>query len=107
MAGITRMHVKVEQIIPSRASAGCTETSTLKTIEVPLLPLRSRVPQVGETWLIDRAFGSWSFAALLASPDLFLNRLTVGEAEPVAPRVGDRWCPQPVQVWDGTDWVDE
>lgn len=107
MAGITKMQVTVQELVPSRAVARCTETSTGKSLDVALLPMRVRLPMVGERWMLDRAYGGWSFAALLTSPRLFAPETHVGETPPPNPLVGQRWVNTPAQVWDGTDWVDE
>ncbi len=108
MAGITIMQVTVDQIIPSRAVAVCKESSTGKSIEIRLLPMRAgRVPDVGEKWIVDRAYGAWTFAALLTSPTMFPVASHVGATAPSDPKKGDRWTPTLTKVWDGESWVDE
>ena len=105
-AGIARLQVIVEEIIPSRGSAMCKEVSGGKHLEVGLLPMRTgRLPEVGERWLLDREYQAWTFAALLATTHLFSTK--VGATAPLNPKVGDRWVPTPAKVWNGTAWVDE
>ncbi len=106
--GITVIQVTVDQVIPSRGVAVCKESSTGKSIEVRLLPMRvGRVPVVGEKWILDRAYEAWTFAALLTSPTMFPVAAHVGVNAPASPKKGDRWTPTPTQVWDGEAWVDE
>lgn len=104
---ITQLQVTVDQVVPTRGIAICLESSTLKPVDVSILPLRTRIPAAGEKWLIDKMFGVWTFAALLASPTLFPRVTTVAAVAPSAPQIGDRWVPTPAKVWDGTSWVDE
>lgn len=105
---ITSMQVTVDQMIPSRGVAICKEVSSQREVEVFLLPMRvGRMPRVGEQWIIDRTFRSYTFAALVRSDRLADIPLRVGPTAPSNPQKGDRWCEVPVKVWDGTDWVEE
>lgn len=115
-SGFVLRQVRVDQLVPSRGLAICQEITTGRSMEVPVLPMRVRLPKVGEQWVLDRTFGHWSFAALVSSPDLFdvggltwqglgSGRVTVSETAPVSPQAGDTWVRAPVQVWDGTGWV--
>jgi hypothetical protein len=45
----------------SHSLAHCREVNTGHTVEVSVLPVRVKVPVVGERWLVDRTFGLWSF----------------------------------------------
>lgn len=69
--GFSLRQVIVEQIILSRGLAVCREQSSAHRIDVALLPIRVRIPQVGEIWLIDQQFGFWSFAATIQTADQF------------------------------------
>lgn len=98
--GFALRQVRIDQLVPSRGLIICKEISTGHSMEVSVLPMRVRLPKVGEQWLIDRTYGHWSFASLISSPDLFevgaggggeagepgppgpANTLTIGTVEP-------------------------
>lgn len=74
--GFTVRQVVVDSLVASRNTALVHTRGGLNvptgSYEVPVLPMRVRLPQPGEMWLIDRQYGGWSFAAVLYSPDLYL-----------------------------------
>jgi hypothetical protein len=55
--------VTVNELIYERGIAMCTDDRMGTSCEVPLRPIRGRAPQVGESWVVDRALGNWAFAA--------------------------------------------
>jgi hypothetical protein len=81
-SGFNVRQVTIEELVPSRGLIICKEISTGRPMEVPLLPVRVRVPRVGEQWLLDRAYGPWSFAAIVSDvkPEVSGDRST---ADPV------------------------
>ena len=40
--------------------------------------MRVRLPQPGEVWILDKTYGSWTFAALVSSPRLYLQGRDTG-----------------------------
>lgn len=109
--GFQFRQVIVDHIVLSRSVAICKEVSTNHEVEVPLLPLRVRIPAPREHWVIDRTFGNWSFAALLKTDDLFQIGKTPPHLGPTAPPgdptswvIGQTWVETPVKYWNGTTW---
>lgn len=88
---------------------------------VPLLVQRSKgpLPEVGETWLIDQAMGTWTFAAFIAkSPSDFAGGSTaegnvpsiiVSSAPPQDPATGSLWMASAegneLFRWSGSSWI--
>ena len=63
--GATVREVIVDHLDLSHALAHCRETSTNHIVEVSILPVRVRMPIVGERWIVERAWGMWTFAGLI------------------------------------------
>lgn len=89
--------VIVTALIPSRNTAqvrmyGSSSQVSLPTdtFEVPVVPMRLRLPRVGEVWVLDRTFGNWTFAALLRSSTIYLDGRDTGWC--VVPTT---WLPKP------------
>jgi hypothetical protein len=70
--GFTAHHVRVTAVDLAARVAHVTEVTTGALLPpVALVPIRVKMPEVGEVWIIDRAYGPWSFAALIDAPGLF------------------------------------
>lgn len=67
---MSQRQVTVTAVDLTQGTVSATERTTGHTAIYPLLPIRTGVlPQVGQTWLLDRSMGGgWSFAALLGGP---------------------------------------
>jgi len=81
--GLAIKYVTVEQIT-DRDTALCIDLGGAVEIEVPLLPQRAKggLPQVGETWILDRTFGNWNFAAIWASTTGYNSGFSLVDALP-------------------------
>lgn len=71
----TLRQVRIDSLVPQNNTAmvipyGGTGLPSGK-MEVSVVPMRCRLPQPGEVWLIDKQYGAWSFAALMVSPTLY------------------------------------
>lgn len=61
--GWTVKQVKVRELIPAKRMALCVDTEG-QYVEVSTAIRRTGItPEVGQDWLIDRTYGTWSFAA--------------------------------------------
>jgi hypothetical protein len=88
---------------------------------VPMLVQRSKspLPQVGETWLLDRAMGIWTFAAFVAQSSADFagqpipldasDLIFIAGTAPDSPAVNDLWMNtahgNELFRWDGTSWL--
>lgn len=82
--GFEQRTVVVSQVVPERNICIVIDNKRIQS-EVSYLTQRAkgRLPKEGETWLIDRAFGIWTFAAYVGgSADAYLI-----QAEDIAPGV--------------------
>lgn len=82
--------VKVDEIIPAHSLAICVDTENHR-VQVPLHVRRAKGgwPKVGETWLITREFGSWSFASILGDAEPPLITASREGADPLAVQLLD------------------
>jgi hypothetical protein len=63
--GWTTKQVKVQEILTDKKVASCVDDMG-QTINVTTAVHRTGItPQVGQTWMIDRTYGMWTFAAWL------------------------------------------
>jgi hypothetical protein len=61
--GWTIKQVKVQSLVPAKKLALCVDTEG-QILEVTTALHRTGItPVVGQTWLVDRTYGAWSFAA--------------------------------------------
>ena len=81
--GLPSKIVRVDEVLSDQNIAYCTDTSLGHSIHVALTPRRpERLPQAGETWVVDREFGQWGFVTPLPRS---LPAITgdVSESDPV------------------------
>lgn len=107
--GFAQRHVRVTGYLPERQMLACQEINTQRELAIPALPLRVRLPRVGETWLIEQLGGLWCFTALISSPSIF-QTITVASVAPLSPLPDDLWVDTSgtgtivLKVWSGTAW---
>lgn len=118
--GFHAKFVTVTAITADNLWAITTDRQFIET-RVPLLVQRSKgpLPEVGDTWLIDQAMGSWTFAAFVgkstadfagktAAMDV-ADLIYVQSTPPSSPRPGDMWMNSArgneLSQWQGSGWT--
>jgi len=83
--GLDLKFVKVIQIT-DHETALCADTQGAADIEVGLFPQRAKggLPQVGETWALDRVIGRWAFSHILVPVGAWNTPFEILEALPDA-----------------------
>lgn len=114
--GFTTKLVTVRSVSADGKTAVCTDRQNTQ-VSVPMLVQRSKglLPAVGETWLVTRDLGQWTFAAFVAqSPGQFQapsssSGVYTGATAPSDPSVGELWVNEALDnmlaVWNGTSWT--
>lgn len=88
--------VQVLALIPERNTAqvrtyvGTSQMPPTATFEVPVVPMRVRLPAPGEVWVLDKTLGYWTFAALMKAPDIYQGGRGTGWLQ-----VPATWIPKP------------
>lgn len=118
--GFHAKFVTVTAITADSLWAITTDRQYIET-RVPLLVQRSKapLPEVGDTWLIDQAMGSWTFAAFVGKSTADFAGKTVAmdvadliyvqSSPPSSPRLGDMWMNSSrgneLSQWQGSGWA--
>lgn len=118
--GFHAKFVTVTAITADSLWAITTDRQFIET-RVPLLVQRSKgpLPEVGDTWLIDQAMGSWTFAAFVGKSTADFAGKTVAmdvadliyvqSSPPSSPQLGDMWMNSArgneLSQWQGSGWV--
>jgi len=66
----TNHQVQVVEVLPDKGIALCTHVQTGHSLQIGLVPVRVRPPRVGDHWLVDQTYGTWTFAALVSEVPL-------------------------------------
>lgn len=113
--GFTAKVVTVRSVSADGKTAVCTDRQNTQ-VSVPMLVQRSKglLPAVGETWLVTRDLGQWTFAAFVAQSAAQFQApsssggVYTGATAPSDPDAGELWVNESVDnvvsVWDGENW---
>ena len=107
--GFTQRYVVITNYIAERGMVACQEVNTLRELTIPAVPMRLRLPRVGEMWIVERLGGQWCFMAIMQSPSIFQST-TVAAVAPPTPLPDDVWIDTSgtttvvLKVWSGTAW---
>jgi hypothetical protein len=63
--GWTVKQVKVRELVTGKKLALCVDTEGTQVEVTTAIHRTGITPQEGQTWLVDRTYGGWSFAAWL------------------------------------------